>query len=83
MSLVLLLPLISARLPSQTLDTSCLNRGQDKLNGISFFDCSFSRDARLGGEGSHWIEEGEIDVETAPSARDSDDEQLDTGDVLS
>jgi hypothetical protein len=35
------------------------------------------------GEGSHWIEEGEIDVETAPSARDSDDEQLDTGDVLS
>lgn len=49
----------------------------------SFFNCLFSRDARLGGEGSHWIEEGEIDVETAPGARDSDDEQLDTGDVLS
>ena len=32
MSLVLLLPLISARLPSQALDTSCLNRGQDMLN---------------------------------------------------
>ncbi len=48
-SLVLLLPLISARLPSQALDTSCLNRGQDMRNGISFFDCSFSRDARFGG----------------------------------
>lgn len=35
------------------------------------------------GEGSHWIEESEIDVETAPCARDSDEEQSDTGDVIS
>jgi hypothetical protein len=35
------------------------------------------------GEGSHWIEEGEIDVETAPRAGDSDDGQSDTDDVLS
>lgn len=83
MSLVLPLPLISARLPSQALDTSCLNRGQDMRSWHRFLRLLVQQRCAAWGEGSHWIEEGEIDVETAPSARDSDNEQLDTGDVLS